>query len=343
VFLFIFPDRISSTVSVLRRHFVPLKTALNCPHCREVGYTTRKIPPGAKVRCTRCGQSFAFDPRPSGDNDDLPTVGDTELGTLRQFFNEEESPPLAGLGESTKRIDVETEQPFTRSAMLPPVRRDKAIISGKPLRFEGSRKVTAAVVILVVAAAGYAGVMTFLGFLREHDKTYELINEKRKADKKIALKDILKPSSDPKKEISKIPSTPQEPSKMAGDPMRIDKLEVCVIEASEARVDQSRPEKRLSIKLSVKNVTEQPVKYPCWIHPQNKLELRDESPNMVTHPLVVTSTEMARTLKPGEQKYELLHFGQTPRFYGLRLDLPLWDDPRSFRFNIPVEYIQRFE
>jgi hypothetical protein len=312
---------------------VPLKTALNCPHCREVGYTTKKIPPGAKVRCTRCGLSFAFDPNPPGDNDDVPTVGDTELGTLRQFFNEEESPSLAGLGESTKRIDVESEQPFTRTPMLPPVRRDKAIISRKPLRFEGSRKYTAAVVIFVVVGGGYLGAMYFLDWLRYMDKTNEVINSA--PPKAVRVKPDPKPQEPPK------PSTPQEPPKMAGDPMRIDKLEVCVIEVSEARVDQSRPEKRLSIKLSVKNVSEQPVKYPCWTHPQNKLELRDE--NLATHPLVVTSTEMERTLKPGEQAFELLQFGQTPRFYGLKLDLPLWNDPRSFRFNIPVDYIQRFE
>jgi hypothetical protein len=311
-----------------------LTSTLECPHCRKVGRTAKVISRGSRVRCSRCRGVFPFNPHESSTDDDFRSVADMDLGRLREFFiAEKRSAQVVGDDEPTGRYRGVTNHPFTPDPLFPASTGSKdRLIAGKPVRFDGPRKYTSVVLVVFLMMAGYAGIMWFRDWIIYLDTTGEIIHTKKKAKYAGLATPVSKPSPKPRSLM------PAENRTVAGKPIRIDDLEVCV---TEAREGQFQTEKRLEITLRITNLSKGPSKCPSWSQPVNGLTLRDRTPSMNNHSVIGPAAQSDRTLKPGETVSETLAFLPTPALFGLDLDLPLWGQAQKFQFDIPVEFIQR--
>jgi hypothetical protein len=321
-----------------------LKTTLKCPHCENIGHTTRRIRTGAKVRCSRCHRDFPFAPLESGENhpeEELCTIGDSELRDLSEFFSPEEQRAPVFTGDNLNR--GRTEKPFTRHPLAPASARSKdALIGGKPLRFHGSRQFMAYVGVIALAGLGYICFVGLHGTVRET----EAVSKTSIATKKEIYADTNGPRSktavNPKSIVIPPPrSVAVGPRTPAGTPSRIGGIEVCVVRVFEGILNPSQTDERLAITLSITNLSKRPFRYHCWSDPENKLSLRDQTPSSTSHPLVEPAAGAEVTLQPEATVEDTLVFSPTPRLYGLNLDLPLRDSFETFRFQIPREFIER--
>jgi hypothetical protein len=272
-----------------------------------------------------------------------------ELGRLREFFTSDAEPtPVVRDNELKDRPVEGADQQFARNPDFLGSRRSKdALTGGKPIRFEGSRKFTAVVLIVALMMAGYGAMIGFGQFLKYLDDVRKQDVVKKEAIFARAAADPTKAGKSPKPKSLVLEKTkpaapgPPAPRTAAGQPMEIDKLEVCVTEAREGIFDQFPTERRLAITLRVKNLSDGPMKHPRWSHRANGTSLRDQTPSMNLYPLVADAAETESVLKIGESASEVLIFSATPSLFGLQLDLPLFGGDKAFRFDLPVGFVQR--
>jgi hypothetical protein len=318
------------------------KTALKCPHCEKVGYTTQKIPKGAKVRCSRCDRDFRFEAVGSDENhpeEELRTIGDTELRILSEFFDPEEQRAPALTGDNSNR--GRTEEPFTRNPLAPASERSKdSLIGGKPIHFYGSRNFMACVLVVALAGLVY---LCFVGLTWVSHEVDTASKKSTDAKKKIYAGDGgSKPPAKSNDIVIQPPkSVHAQPRTDAGTPIVIGDIEVCVVRALEGILNPSQTDERLAITVSVRNVSKRPYRYHRWSDPASGLLLRDQTPSSTKHALIEPATQPEVTIEPGDRVEDILLFLPTPRLYGLNLDLPVRNRFEEFRFQIPREFIER--
>ncbi len=342
-----------------------LKTAVECPHCKNVGQTTRVIQNGAKLRCSQCRRVFRYGLVESDTEDALRSIGDMEIRELRKFITPpNESPRVAKHDKSNDRYLGVTNAPFASNSPTPAVSRDQpndrsrrptipplveyplapaserskdVLMGGKPVRFENPRNYMSAALIVLLMFTGYQGAMWTWGWITYLDTTGEII-QTDKNNRFLAEPDKSdKKSPNPK---TVVPPDP-EPRTAAGNASRTNDLEVHVTEAREAVLEQFNNEKRLLITLCITNSSGKYAKYPCWSHPANGLILRSLNPDLKRYELKGPEGKTERVMKPEEKVLETLIFSPTPRTSALELELPLWGGLETFQFSIPAEFIQR--
>jgi hypothetical protein len=313
------------------------------------------VPPGAKVRCLKCGKVFRTASSEGGPDEDRVASWGVEAGLFSDWLDAEHSSTSATTGEEgANSYGGVTNQRFTPGldTVAPPSARSKdRLIGGKSVRFEGSRKSTAVVIGFVLLVGGYLGFWWFHGWIAQLDKTGEILGKQRTAraertDPGSAKKPGTKAGRGQGKgaQVSAKPQNPTPPLEStvavsparatAPNPVRLDEMEVSVVEARVA-------EERLIIRLRITNRSRGQVMYHCWSHPDNQMILRDLSPNLMRHALLEPSAQAVIPLKPGSTIHDVLVFRPTPWAFGLELDLPVWGSPKQFQFLIETGFIQR--
>jgi hypothetical protein len=338
---------------------MPDKTTLECPHCKNVSQTTHWIRPGAKVRCSRCDRGFRFSPSENDESNpeaELRSIGDVDL---REFFTPESPPapvstkPLDrsnGNGKVRKRKRGVTNPALIRDPGSASSERSKdVLITGKPVRFEGSRKGTAVVLVFLLLALGYVGVLSVGWFMDYLDR----VSHQKHRNEAKKFSNPKDPGAKPNPEVI-IPAkiviadkpkivVDEEPPTVADKPRRIGDMEVCVIDARVGFVDQARTDRRMLITLQITNHSKRRIKYRCWSDPANKVELRDGTPNANRFSLIGPPAEAARDIEPGAKTEDILSFPPTPPLFGVDLVLPLEVGGGRFLFHLPREFIQQFD
>jgi hypothetical protein len=349
---------------------MPDKTTVECPNCKNVAQTAHSLRAGAKVHCPRCKSSFRFSPteRDEGNPDaELRSIGDVDL---REFFTPEAPPTTVstkpiersngngkGNGIVRERKRGATDQPFVQDPHANRSARTKDVfIGGKKVRFVASRKGTAVVLIFLLLALGYGGIvcvgyfMDYLDFVAKGKQQAQeklFADQKEKARAKAGIKDvipeeILRPEKIVSPEKPKV-VIPEEPPTEAGKPRRIGEMEVRVAEAGVGIFEKGQTEPRLVITLKVTNHSKQRMRYRSWSDPANKVELRDGTPAVNKYSLVGAPAKKEWDVEPGAMTEDILVFPAPPPLYGVNLVLPLGTGGERFRFSLPREFIQRFQ
>jgi hypothetical protein len=327
---------------------MPLRRSLDCPHCRKVGHTAKVILPGAKVRCCFCQRAFRFTPGENAPEESGRISGEVEIGRLREvFMTDGESARVVKDDVPSGRYGGVTNQPFTANPLAPAAQRSKnVLIGGKPVRFDAPRKYMSVVLVFFLMTVGYGSVMGLhevMVYLERLGRTNDT-NKKAKYERESspAAKTAPKTQGVIRAELETLVATPPAPRTVAGEPLRIDDLEVCVTEAREGIFDHFHTERRLLITVRMANLSKGNAKYPCWSQPANGLILRDQTPNLNRYSPTGREAQSERIMKPGEVISDVLVFLPMPQFFvGLDLDLPLWGGIKRFQFHIPLEFVQR--
>jgi hypothetical protein len=341
---------------------MPDKTTLECPHCKNVAQTTQLVRAGAKVNCSRCKRSFRFSPTESDEGNPDAELHSIRDVALREFFTPE-SPPTTvstkpiersngnGNGNVRERKRGATDKPFVQDPHANRSERSKDVfIGGKKVRFAASRKGTAVVLIFLLLALGYGGIvcvgyfMDYLDFVAKgkQQRQEKLFLERNEAERAKAK------AKDDNSEKTVTPETPkvvipEEPPTEGDKPRRIREMEVRVAVAGVGIFEKGQTEPRLVITLKVTNHSKQRMGYRSWSDPANKAELRDGTPGTNRIALIGTPAQAERGIEPGATIDDFLVFPPPPPLYGVNLILPLGIGGERFRFYLPREFIQRFE
>ena len=331
---------------------MPDRTTLVCPHCEKSAETSHVVRSGAKLRCSHCNRPFRFQPTENEEAIAEPELRSVGSLALREFFTAEE--PSTTL-PSTKPRAVSSlpkpgtkpgkaEEPFVRYPWSAGSERSKDVfIGGKGIRFVGSRKGTAVLLIFVGIVLAYAGAVCMHGFMKHLDS--QVGKNQAKQAKKFLQPDDGRPKAKPKLAVP-VPEQPKsvvpEPAPtLAGQPCRIGDIEVCVVEARAGTFDKAKAERRLVITLQIKNHSKRKMRYHCWSDPANKAVIRDGTPAFNKHELIGKPAQAEVDIEPGVVFEDFLSCAATPALYGVSLVLPLEAGIGRFRFDIPREFIEQ--
>jgi hypothetical protein len=218
------------------------------------------------------------------------------------------------------------------------------LTGGKQIQFSGSRKGVAVVLVFLLLALGYGGVVSvhyFMEYLewvshKKQEKLTKRISNPGAKDKKVPV---------PKPAIAELPQSagPEEPPTVGDKPRRIGNLEVRVILARVGIFDQAQTEQRLAIRLEMRNHSQRQMRYRPWSDPANKAVLRDGTPSGNKYAPIGPGEQPERTIEAGATIEDIVSFPPPPPLYGVDLVLPLGAGFERFHFTLPREFIGRSE
>jgi hypothetical protein len=359
---------------------MPTTTILQCPHCGNAAKTTKVIPPGAKITCTRCRKQFPF--RPSGNGpvedrreevvdsipleellapDDLPSkAGRPGQGAPERSLRElmvsdgRASRPLPSDDEPPGRYNSVTNSILTNSSeiaenLLPASESSKQrLIGGKhQVRFGTSRQYVAVVLVFALAGAGYLGFWGFVSLIKYIQAQSDAAKNYRERMAKATTK-----TADPKKKGAE-PAEPAEPAAPlappalvqaeAGKPAQANEWEVCVEKAEVGRSDPANAQEYLVITLRVTNLAFARRPYRYWSKPSKNTVIRNQ--NLAYLHLIpgTAPKEDERGMNSKETYRDILVLEASAARFELDLTLLLPSGKGGFHIQVPSTFVTSVE
>jgi hypothetical protein len=282
----------------------------------------------------------------------IPTVDELAQARLREILAADEKPDPASLkrGSLSQLLEETEPSPPARAVVPAPLAEKKVELDGKPLPFHQSRMFMTAILLTIVAMAGYGFISWYVA------QVNALTTAAGVAEAKLTAK--VRRAAAPNAASSK--KKPPPPPAMIGAPVgpgavaltapveegraiapataRVGDLVVGVSGARLGPLNRSVPENCLSLSLRITNLGEKPVAYSGWSDSRVRVVLRDHSGNYYNK--VATGLD-ERLIQPGVTITDTLSFEPTPLWAQLDLDLPVIGSEKPFRFRITGTFIER--
>jgi hypothetical protein len=339
-----------------------VKTSLECAHCGHIAQTSKYVPPGARVKCPKCGDVFHILPAAGGLVATIPVIGDLTPGALTELFASDTPPRQTPASEERENwAAVSSDAPVIPRAAGPASGEpSKVSLEGKPLPFQKSRALIAGIVVALLVLAGYGFASWYARQVTALTNAAEIASAQREAKYKAMEKlatakslaaaknalakgtaAFLKSARDQGGAPALLPFAPQADLGVAIAPAtaQIGDLVVGVSEARLGPLNRSTVEEVLSLTLRITNLSARPMSVTSWARSDVRVVLRDRNRNYYNR--VSASSEAPREVDAGQTITEKLTFEPTPEGVELELDLPVADSSKPFRFRMPTGFVRR--